>query len=151
MGGTAGEELWISHYLARRTGATTAELLRSRKGEGSWSAALAARQVDPARLGRPFAAALAAGGGDAELAVAAADEVLTDRANVPAAELHRLRQNGGETGEIVLAQLISRRTERNAPDILAEVRAGRVAWGELLQQIGVRPAELEPAVRSLLP
>lgn len=151
MGGTAGEELWIAHYLARQTGTATADLLRSRQGEASWPAALAARQIAPASTGPLFAAALAAGGSDADLATAAADEVLTGGVKVPPIELRGLRQAGGETGEIILALLISRRAERPAVGILADVRAGRTAWGELLQQVAILPAELEAAVRTLLP
>jgi len=150
MAGTAGADLWVANYLAPKTGIPTGELLQLRKKADSWLPVLAARGIGSGQTGPIFGRVLAADGNDQALADAAADETLGTAAGTAPEELIQFRKRGADTGEIILSLIIAQRIGRSAIDLFAEVQAGRATWGELVDSVGIRPAEMEAAVRSLL-
>ncbi|HXV20794.1 MAG TPA: hypothetical protein VD811_07390 [Desulfuromonadales bacterium] len=149
MAGTAGEDLWVAYYLAAKIKVPAGELLQSRNKTDSWLNVLAARGIDPGQIGPFFGNVLAAGGNDQALADAAADETLGIVAGVAPGDLIKFRERGADTGEIILALLIAQRIGRPALDLHAEVQAGRATWGGLLDSVGIQPAEMEWALRTL--
>lgn len=149
MAGTAGADLWVAYYLAAKMKAPAGELLQSRTKTDSWLNVLAGRGIDPRQTGPLFGNVLAAGGNDQALADAAADETLGIVTGVAPGELIQFRERGADTGEIILALLISQRIGRPALNLHAEVQAGRATWGGLIDSAGIQPAEMEWAVKTL--
>lgn len=149
MAGTTGADLWIAYYVATKAGTPAGELLRSRGKADAWLPVLAARGIDAGQTGPFFGRAMTTGGNDQALADAATDEMLGAAGAVPG-ELRQFRQRGADTGEIILALLLAQRLGRPAIDLHAEVQAGQATWGGLIDSVGIRPAEMEEAVRTLL-
>lgn len=149
MAGTAGADLWVAYYLAAKTNIPAGELLQSRNKTDSWLNVLAAWGINPGQTGPFFGNVLAAGGNDQALADAAADETLGNVTGVAPEELIQLRERGADTGEIILALLIAQRIGRPALDLHAEVQAGRATWGGLIDSVGIQPAEMEGALKTL--
>lgn len=150
MAGTDGADLWVAYYLAPKAGIPASELLQARRKTASWPPVLAARGIEPGQSGPHFSRVLAAGGNDQALADAAADETLSAAAGAAPELLRQFRERGADTGEIILALLIAQRLGRPAIDLQTDVQAGRATWGGLLDSVGIRPGEMEGAVRTLL-
>ncbi|MFA5515590.1 MAG: hypothetical protein WDA20_04820 [Desulfuromonadales bacterium] len=150
MSGTAGEDLWVAYYLAEKTGTPAAEWFEARRQAGSWLSTVTARGIGPERTGALFGRALTTRGTDQTLAVAAADETLSATLRVSPADLQGFRKKGADTGEIILALLLARRLDRPGAEIFAEVKGSLTTWGGLVDAVGIRPGEMEAAVRSLL-
>lgn len=150
MAGTDGADLWVAYYLAPKAGIPASELLQARRQTDSWPPVLTARGIAPEQSGPHFRRVLAAGGNDQALADAAADETLSAAAGAAPELLRQFRERGADTGEIILALLIAQRLGRPAIDLQTDVHAGRATWGGLLASVGIRPGELEGAVRTLL-
>ncbi|MHB8709031.1 MAG: hypothetical protein ACYC9I_09175 [Desulfuromonadales bacterium] len=149
MAGTAGADLWIAYYLAAKMNVPAGELLQSRNKTDSWLNVLAGRGIDPGQTGPLFGNVLAVGGNDQTLADAAADETLGTVTGVAPGELIKFRERGADTGEIILALLIAQRIGQPALDLHADVQASRTTWGGLIDSVGIQPAEMERALRTL--
>lgn len=150
MSGTPGEDLWIAHFVANRTGSPAAGLLAARGKAASWVAALVPLEPGPERLGPRFTAALAAGVPDASLADSAADSIIETRLGVAPEVLLGLRSEGASTPEIVLSVFLAGQSERTAADFLGEVRSGNRSWGQLLNGLGLHAGTIEGEVRKML-
>lgn len=147
MTGTPPEDLWIAHWAAPRVGVTDASALIGAKArQGSWKAALAGRPG----LGGRFAAAMARGASDAELAGIAVDDVLTARLGTDPAELAAARATSASTSEVILAALLAARLGTAPVTVLAPVKAGQATWGVALQALGLAPRDLDGLVRKAL-
>jgi hypothetical protein len=144
MTGTSPEDLWVAHWAARRAGREAADLLDAKARQGSWKAVLAGGRGLPAG----FAAALARGAADAELAAIAADDVLVERVGADAAELSAARGAGASTSEVVLAAVLAARLGTAPATVLAPVKAGKATWGAALQALGLTPRDLDGVVRQ---
>jgi hypothetical protein len=147
MGGTPAEELWIARWAGARLRRDPDGLLASRRALGGWAPALsgAAASLPPA-----FAAALRAGGDPAALAALAVDEVLVSRLGLGAGALAGLRSTGAPTEQVVLAAVLEVHLGAPARPLLAEVRAGRTTWGQVLHDAGLGPRDLDGLVRRLV-
>ena len=147
MGGTPAEDLWVSRWAGARLGQDPDDLLASRRAQGGWGPALAgaAASLPPA-----FAAALRRGGDPVALAALAVDDVLVSRLGLGAAALDGLRATGAPTEQVVLAAVLQRHLGAPARPLLAEVRAGRTTWGQVLHDSGLTPKELDGLVRRLV-
>jgi hypothetical protein len=150
MSGTSGEDMWIAHFVARRTGIPAAELLSARGRASSWRAVLVPLKPDPERVGPRFTGALAAGAQDASLADAAADSVLETRLGVPPEVLLKLRAAGASTREIVFCVFLAGHADRPAAEFWAEAQSGRRSWGQILDGLGITAAAIEGEVRKML-
>lgn len=146
MTGTQPEDLWIAHWAAARGGRDAGGLLAAKGARGSWRAALGGVPGAP----ETFAAALARGAPDAELAALAVDDVLVRRLGADAAELAAARAAGGSTAEVILAALLAARLGTAPATVLAPVKAGKATWGLALQALGLAPRDLDGVVRRSL-
>lgn len=146
MAGTAAEELWVAHFAGGRTGRSADELLAQRRARGSWAAALAGQRG----LEGPFAAALARGADVGALASLAVDEVLAERMGVAPAALRALRDAAASPEERILASALAAHLSAPTAPLVAQVRAGRATWGQVLRDCGLTPRELDGLVRRLV-
>jgi hypothetical protein len=145
MTGTSPEDLWIAHWAAARAGRPAAALLDAKARQGTWRAAL-----DGTPVTAPFAAALARGAPDADLAAMAVDDVLAARLGTERPELAAARAAGASTGEVILASVLAARLGTTPVTVLAPVKAGTATWGAALQALGLAPRDLDGVVRAAL-
>lgn len=143
MTGTAAEDLWVAHLAGVRTGRPAAALLALREERGRWSEALRGLPG----LDGPLAAALAAGADAPALAALAVDETLEARLRAPAATVQALRALGATPAERILAVVLSAHLGAPTAPLVAQVRAGRATWGEVLRDAGLTPRDLDGLVR----
>jgi hypothetical protein len=146
MAGTPPETLWIAHWSAARTGRAAAWLLDARAETGSWRAALAGA----GNLPPPFAAALARGAPDAELAAQAVDDVLASRLGAEPGALRAMRDAGATSEQVIVATFLAARLRTPGPALVARHREGKATWGTLLRDAGLAPEQIEGAVRAAL-
>jgi hypothetical protein len=149
MSGTAGEDLWIAAYAARRRGEDAHAVLQARAGAASWRGFFTARGGDLEALGPRFVAALASDAADAVLARVAAAETLAERIATPWDQLDALAAAGASYQETVAASLIGRWAGRQAPEVLAAARAG-TAWSSQLAALGKVPQGMDSEIPLLL-
>ena len=74
------------------------------------------------------------------------DDVLAARFAVPVADLAALRKERATSPEVILSRCSPRLRVRSA-EVLARFRAGKVSWGMLLEQAGLKPKEIDALVR----
>jgi hypothetical protein len=146
MTGTAPEDLWIAHFAAARTGREAGALLGAKGAKGAWKPALEGAKG----LDGPFAAALARGASDAELAAIAVDDVLVKRAGATADAVHALRRTGASTEETILATVLSRKLSKQPVPLAQEVRGGKATWGSVLNDAGIVPKQMDAIVRGIV-
>jgi hypothetical protein len=146
MTGTAPEDLWIAHFAAARAGGEAGALLDAKGARGAWKPALAGvKGLDGA-----FAAALARGAPDAELAAIAVDDVLVRRAGATAEGVRAVRQAGASTEETILATVLSRKLATPPVPLVQKVRAGKATWGSVLNDAGIAPKQMDEIVRAMI-
>ena len=150
MSGTSGEDLWISTYAAHRQRAPAGVLMTARMAAASWRDAFQSRGGQLESLGPRFVGALAAGAGDAALARIAAAETLAASLGTPWVELDDLAGRGATLQETALASLIGVWSSRTAPEVYADVKAGKSGWSRLLAAEGRVPRQMEVEVPKAL-
>jgi hypothetical protein len=151
MSGTPAEDLWISHWVASRTGADRERLVEAKEAKGSWRAALSGAALEPSKVGASFAAQARAGASAEALAAEAACEVLAQAWGAGREELRGLRSKGAEIGELVVAVIIGKRLGSPPSAVLSDVQGGRKTWGTALQAAGLEPSGIEAEVRKMFP
>lgn len=150
MSGTTGEDLWISTYAAHRQGESAGVLMAARAAAASWREVFRSRGGQLEALGPRFVGALAAGASDAALARLAAAETLVDRLGTPWAELEEVTGRGATLQETVLAALIGLWSSRPAPEVYADVKAGKSGWSSRLATVNRVPKQMEAEVSKAL-
>lgn len=142
MSGSSAEDLWVAHYMAKRTGNAADGLLTARKKEGNWKTALLKSGIKPTDLEASIAAAFK-GGKDPALANAVADENIARSLGARRSDLAALRSRGAQTSELALASLIARRSGRTVPTLWSEVKEGKSSWGLLTSTLGFDIGNME--------
>lgn len=149
MSGTLPEELWVSHYLAHRSGQSVERVGSLRSSNPSWKGVLSPLGAGPEQCGKAFFAAALQGAGSNVLASRAVDAVLMTRLLVSPEEIAGLRGVGADDRQTVLAVFLSRKTGRTAGVLYDEV-AGGGSWGAILATTGMEPKDIEGEMRGLL-
>jgi hypothetical protein len=149
MSGTLPEELWVSHYLAQRSGQSVERVGSLRSSNPSWKGVLSPLGAGPEQCGNAFFAAALQGAGSNLLASLAVDAVLMTRLLVPPEEIADLRGAGADDRQTVLAVFLGRKTGRPARILYDEV-AGGGSWGAILAATGMEPKGIEGEMRGLL-
>lgn len=150
MGGTAWAELWIGWYLAEAADVGRERVAELRGNGQSWAQVAAALRVPASRLEKSFARDLQNGSPANVLAARVVDEVLAGRFGANPTEVHKLRAAGADDQQVVLAQLLARKSGRPAPEQLAAVKRGGQSWSSLLSEAGISAANIEGEVRRLV-
>jgi hypothetical protein len=150
MSGTSGDDLWISAFASQRGSGEASALMQARSAAASWREVFrqGTGQLEP--LGPRFVAALASGADDVALARIAASETLADRLGTPWKQLDDLAAAGATLQQMVIASLIGLWSTRPAPEVYAEVVAGKSGWSRLLAALGKVPAQMEVEVPKAL-
>jgi len=152
MSGTSGEDLWIAAFAAHRRGGDAGSLMQARSAAVSWREVFRQGTGPIEPLGPRFIAALATGADDTALARVAASETLSERLGTPWKQLDDLAAAGATLQQMVIASLIGAWSSRAAPEVYAEVVAGKTGWSRLLAALGKVPAQMEVEVpRALRP
>ena len=95
-------------------------------------------------------AALARGGSIGELAGVAVDDVLATHLAADPSVLAALRKAGSSSPEAILSTLLSPRLRVPPTAVLARFQSGKVSWGMLLEEAGVKPKEIDGVVRNAM-
>ncbi len=148
MSGADPDDLWVAFWAGARTGRDAAELVAAKGKAGSWKGALGGASAG--KLPPDFRAALARGADARELAAFAVDDVLATRLGARPADLSALRRAGATSPETILSVLLAPRLRVTPEQVLARFRSGKVSWGMLLDEAGLKPKEIDPAVRQAM-
>jgi hypothetical protein len=150
MTGTPGEDLWVAHWAAEKTGARAVDLLDARSRSSGWAQAFGSLGVPAERLGPRAAPLLRRASSDGTLARVAQDDVLHTRLGIDETSLRDLAGAGPGLGEAAAAALLSRRSSRSPLELYRAVAEGQASWGGMFHEAGVEPAAIEEEVRRLL-
>ena len=148
--GTSAADLWISYWLACKTGADPEPLLQTRKTTVSWRQVAAPLQISAKLSGTRFAEALKTNATDDGLACIVVDELLLRFRVYKDTELAALRGAGAGNEEVILACLIASRTRQPAIQLYLEVKKGSKSWGALLDRAKIDPADIQNDIKALL-
>ena len=146
MSGAQPDDLWIAYWAGTRTGRDPGDLMAAKGRKGSWPPVF--EEGGASRLSAPFRTILARGGTTAELAGVAVDEVLATRLAANPAVLAALRKAGASSPEAILSTLLAPRLRVPATAVLARFQSGKVSWGMLLDEAGMKPKEIDAVVRK---
>jgi hypothetical protein len=148
MSGAQPDDLWIAYWAGARIGRDPGDLMTALGRKGSWKTVF--EEGGAARLSGPFRAALARGGSTGELAAVAVDDVLATRLAADRSVLAALRKAGASSPEAILSTLLSPRLRAPPTGVLARFQSGKVSWGMLLDEAGVKPKEIDGVVRRAM-
>jgi len=149
MSGVPADQLWISHYVAARSGYDQGSVMMMRQADENWRAALREAGLSEGQLPPALGAALEKND-DAQLAAAVVDEALLYLLQVDAAELKLVRSAGADNREAILSFFLAKRTGQSAPVIYQSVVSGATNWGTLAFVNNVQIGEMEQEFKALL-
>ena len=150
MSGGFGTDLWIAHFLAKKTGIDAQILMSDRMTAGSWKSVVSQKKIEVSSLGQPFQKALTAGAADEHLAAVIADQMLVARFNTKPAEMKKLRDSGATTNEVILSAFLSLKSGRNAFEYYDSVAKGRRTWDTHLNSLGITAKEVELEIKKIM-
>lgn len=146
MSGTSPDDLWIAYWAGARLSLGPGDLLAARERKGSWQGALG--PAGSRGLPAEFERVRGRGGTSAELAGVAVDDVLATRLAARPADLASLRREGATSPEVILATLLAPRLRITPAEVVARFRSGKVSWGILLDEAGMKPKDIDAVVRK---
>ena len=146
MSGANPDDLWVAHWVGVRLSLGPGDLLAARDRKGSWQASLG--PAGSRGLPAEFERVRGRGGTSAELAAVAVDDVLATRLAARPADLASLRRDGATSPEVILATLLAPRLRTTPAEVLARFRSGKVSWGMLLDEAGMKPKDIDAVVRK---
>jgi len=149
MSGVPSEQLWISHYVAARSGLDTKSVMTMRQIKGSWREALEEAGLSQAQLSPAILAALDKA--DEELlANAVVDEALLYLMRVDSKQLAKVRSAGADNREAILSSFLAKRTGQAAPEIYQSVQDKQTNWGTLAIINNVQIGDMEQEIKAIL-
>jgi hypothetical protein len=144
--GVSADDLWVAYWLAARSGADPATLMRERTTKGSWRLVATMLAIPDKSLGTRVVDALKANAADERLGNSVVDELMLRFRFYGEPELVALRKAGAGNQELILAGLIAAKTRQPATQFYRNIRGGRTSWGALLQRAKIDPAEIQSEV-----
>jgi hypothetical protein len=150
MSGGSGTDLWIAHFLAKKTGIDAQILMPDRRAAGSWKSVVLQNKIEFSTPGEKFKTALTAGATDERLAAVIADQMLVARVNTKPAEINKLRDSGANTKEVILSAFLSLKSGRNAFEYYDSVAKGRRTWDTHLNSLGITAKEVELEIKKIM-
>ncbi|MBT1072857.1 hypothetical protein [Pelotalea chapellei] len=148
--GVSATDLWVSHWLASKTGTDPESLLQARKTKATWQQVITPLRVPEKAIGKQFAEALKANAADDRLADLVVDELLLRFRLYGEAELGTMRKAGAGNQEIILASLIAFKTRQPPSALYHEVKKGSKSWGTQLTYADIAPAEIQKEYEGLI-
>jgi hypothetical protein len=150
MSGTSGDDLWIAHFTASKTGADVKNLILSRTASGSWKKALGQYKIDSKLLGAHFKEALAKDSADKHLSAIIVDQMIINHFGADKAEVEKLRVAGAQNKEIILSAFLSMRTKRSASSFYTSVTNGQLTWGKILYDLKIDAINMRTEINKIL-
>ena len=148
--GASADDLWVSYWLAEKTGASAKTLLQAKEKSQNWGDALAPLRVGEAALGPRFSGALRAKAPAAKLADIALDELFLRYRLLGANDLAAIRQAGVSNQELIIATVVAEKTSQPAGQLYLEVKNGGKTWGSLFNEAKITPGSLRQVILDLL-
>jgi hypothetical protein len=147
MTGTSPDDLLVAYWTSPKAHRFASELLDLKRARRTWKAALDGISLEGQAA---FAAALARGAGDPELAEIAVDDLLVGRVHADPAVVRALRAAGASSEEAIVCVVFAAARQGSATAALGRVRSGEVSWGRLLHEAGLEADGIDAVVRSLV-
>jgi hypothetical protein len=148
MGGADGDRLWVAHYLAQKSGKPLGEVKSLFSDKTGWSAVVQQLKIDPERLDPRFIAAL---DDQKTLAVVVVDEQLVAYLDLDPLQLQRLREEGADNQQTILAVFIGQSSHLEPAELFTQVTEMKTSWGGLLAEQGLfNGSDIEDKWRQLL-
>lgn len=147
--GSSAEDLWISHWLAARSGNDAERLLQERESRGSWKIVVSQLAVPERSLGERINKALRGGAVDQVVAGAIVDELLLQFRFHGEQELEKLRNAGAGNQELILSGVLAAKLRQPAIQLYLEVKGGR-SWGALVERAKLDAHGLDAQVRAMV-
>jgi hypothetical protein len=148
MAGAKGDNLWVGHYLAKKSGNTYDEIQSFFSSAEGWGSVVKQLKVDPEQLGPLFVAAL---NHPKKLAMIVVDEKLVERLDVEILQLQQLRSQGAENQQVVIAVFLGQLSNLEPVELFTQVENRQSSWGHLLAEQGLFDgSEIEEKWRQIL-
>lgn len=149
MGGVDADLIWLSYYVADRTGLSVADLFEAWT-DGGIAGMITRLKVKKVKLDKPFLEVLSPQATLVELAAGAYRSVMTSDLGIAGALLDRLEVFGANRKEQVLALFVSLLLAEDPVRIVKSVRTGGESWGSVLASTGQAPGQIEVSWRKLI-
>jgi len=149
MSGVPSDQLWISHYVAARSGYDSKSVMMIRQAKGNWRAALQEVGFPEERMSATIVTALKKED-DQQLAAAVVDEALLYLMRVDSKQLKAVRAAGADNREAILSFFLAQKSEQSAPEIYKSVTEGATNWGTLAFVNNVQISEMEQEFKNIL-
>lgn len=148
MAGANGDNLWVGHYLVKKSGNTYDEIQSFfSTGEG-WDSVVKQLSIDPEQLGPLFVAAL---NHPKKLAMIVVNEQLVESLDVELLQLQRLRSQGANNKQTVIAVSLGELSNTEPVKLFTQVENGQSSWGQLLAEQGLfNGSEIDKKWRQIL-
>ena len=131
MGGANGYSLWIGHELAQKSGRSISEVDSFFAKSGGWRGVVQQLQISPEQLSPRFMAAL---DDQKQLAMVVVDAQLLENLKLTPLQLQRLRDQGADNHQTIMAVFISQSSQQEPAELFAQVADGQTSWGRLLAE-----------------
>lgn len=149
MGGTGSGDLSAALWVAGQTGQSYENILNVKEEEGSWARALSLFDKDPKAAWRRYV--LEGNKSDPDITGRAEEALLAAYFDVKKERIRRLRDKGLNTRETALALALSARTGKSMDSIADARLKQQKSWGEMVNDLGLKPEETGAFLESLLP
>ena len=148
MGGADGDRMWVVHYLAHKSGKPFGEVEALYSEKGGWSEVVQQLKIDPEHLDPRFVAAL---NDQRRLSMVVVDEQLVMHLAAEPLQLRRLREQGANNQQTIIAVFIDQLSPLEATELFAQVAGAKISWGGLLAEQGLfNGSDIESTWHQLL-
>ena len=150
MAGIDADLLWVSYYVADRTGLEVDELLKAWMNGSAWDRLLSGVEGATNTPDLPFIEALKTPDDLQALARGAFHSVMLSQVGVDVATLASLERTGADRKDQIMAIFLSLLLGDEPLSIYVSVANGKQSWGAVLASTGLDPQEIEPSWAKLL-
>ncbi|WP_432820972.1 hypothetical protein [Trichloromonas sp.] len=148
--GTSMDDLWIAYWVAEKSDSSPESLLETRGTKNNWSEVSQQLGLSPKTMGASFANAVNNQASAERLAQLVVDDLFTRFKIQSEVELAEIRKKGISNPELILATLISAKTNQPAEKIYLEVTGGPKTWGEKIDEAKIDISEIQKDFSILL-
>ena len=148
--GIASDDLWIAYWIAAKKGTSADSILKVKQSSDVWKDVFTTLHVDSQPFGTRFSKALNTRASSATLAEIAVDELFLRNHILKDADLAALRQVGASNQGVIIATVISAKTQQPVRQVYLEVKNGSKSWGAHLQRAHIDTNNMQQDVSVLL-